>query len=86
VFFLRAEKCLREIDHGCATEVNVERRFLDRFAVWVEMESGISVRAVVHAHRDRAQIHHLALRYLSRQSIMERLVAGPFSEVIRKGS
>jgi len=40
------------------------------------------VRAVVHTHRDRAQIYALASRYLSRQSIMKRLVTRPFREVI----
>ena len=85
--FLRLfKKSFREIDYGCAAKINLERRFLDRRPIHVEMKLSIGVRAVVHAHRDRAQIHRLVLRDLSRQSIMERLVAGPFREVIRKRS
>ena len=86
MFFLRLQKSLREVDHGCATHINVERRFLDRFALWIEMQLRIGVRAVVHTHRDRAQIYGLPLCDLSRQSMMKRLVAGPFREVIRKRS
>ena len=86
MFFLGAQKSLRKIDHSCATEINIERRFLNRFALRVEVKSCISVRAVMYAHRDGTQIYGGAFGDLFRQPIMKRLVTGPFREVIRKCS
>jgi len=41
------KKSFREIDYGCAAKINLERRFLDRRPIHLEMKSGIGVRAVV---------------------------------------
>src|SRR5262245_3025700 len=64
MLLLQTRKKLREIDYGCAAEINFERRFFDSCPICVEMEPRIRVRAVVHAHRDRAEIHAGALRDL----------------------
>ena len=84
VFFFRLRESLCEIDDGSAAQVNFERRFLDRFPVRVEMEFGIGVGAAMHAHTDRAKIYALALRYLSSQPKMKRLVSGPFRQIVRE--
>src|SRR5205085_12332371 len=67
-------------------EVNVERHALNRFSAWIEMEWGIDVRAVVHAHVDRADIHRRVLRHLPFQLEMKRRVPRPWCEIVRKGA
>ena len=86
MFFLRLQKAVRKIDNSGATQVNVERHFFNRFTVWIKMETRIGMRAVVHAHRDGAEIHGLAFGDLCRQSVMKRLVAGPFCQILGKRS
>ena len=84
VFFFRLQETFCKIDDGSAAQVNFEGRFLDRFPVRVEMESGIGVGAVMHAHADRPKIYALAFRYLSSQPKMKWLVTGPFRQIVRE--
>src|SRR6266513_3000311 len=83
MFLRRLKKSFREIDYGHAAKINLERRFLDRRPIHLEMKSGVGVRAVVHAHRDRAEIYARAFCDLVRNTITKWFVAGPFSEIIR---
>ena len=83
MFLRRLKKSFREIDYDCAAQINLERRFLDRCPIRVEMKSGIGVRAVVHAHHDRAEIHARAFCDLVRNTITKRFVTRPFGEVVR---
>jgi hypothetical protein len=83
MFLRRLKKSFREIDYGCAAKINLERRFLDRRPIHVEMKWSIGVRAVVHAHRDRAEIYARAFCDLVRNTITKRFVTRPFGEVIR---
>src|SRR6476646_5140863 len=50
------------------------------------MQSGIGMGPVVHAHLDCAEGNGRAFLDFSGQSIIKRLITGPFCKVIRKGS
>ena len=82
----RLGKSLRQIDDSCTAEISVERHFFDRFGICVEMKPRIRMRAVVHAHRDRAEVYARTFGDLVRQTIIERFVTWPFGEVVRKRS
>ena len=64
LFFPTLRETFGKIDNHRATQINFERRFLDRFAGRIEMKLRVSVRAIVHAHGNCAKIHALAVRYL----------------------
>ena len=61
MFFARPRERFCKIDHCRAPHINFERCFLDRFAVCLEMKPCVGVRAIVHAHADRAEIDGIAL-------------------------
>ena len=82
-FSFESRKACRKIDHRCAAQISFERRFLDRFPIRVEMKSGISMRAIVHAHADRAQINACTFRFLVCNTKTTWLVTGPFCKIIR---
>jgi len=83
MFLRRFKKSFREIDYSCVAKINLERRFLDRRPFHLEMKSSIGVRAVVHAHRDRAEIYAPAFCDLVPNTLTKRFVTWPFGEVIR---
>src|SRR4030095_4482817 len=82
VFLHRFKKNIREIDYGCAAQIDLERRFFDRRPIYLKMKPSIGVRAVVHAHPDRAEIHARAFCDLICNTITKRFVTGPFGKVI----
>ena len=56
------------------------REFADRV---LEMEDGVSMRSVMHAHLDSADVYRGALRHFPFQLELKRRVAGPRREIIR---
>ena len=86
VFSFRLRESFPKIDNDRTAQINLKWRFLDRFALCVEMKSCVGVGAVVHTHFNRAKIDALAFRYRFRQLKMKRFVTRPFRQLVRKRS
>ena len=79
----RPQESFRKIDNHRAPHINLERRFLDRFAFHLEMKPGIGVGTVVHARFNRAKVNRASLCNFPGELKLKRHVSWPRRDLVR---